>query len=329
MQPFHFERAVSLRQAAEAAREEGTMILAGGTTLVDLMRAGLAAPSRVLDISGLDELRQWSMAGPMLRLGALVSMAEVADDDAVRRDYPALAQSLQQAASQQLRNMATLGGNLLQRTRCGYFRDGTSPCNRRAPGSGCAALAGYNREHAVLGASEYCVAVYPGDWAIALVAFDAEVELFSPDGLRSLPVETFFREPGDTPHRETALRPGEIVTAIRVPVTPAGRRSTFLKVRDRQSYAFALVSVAAALHLEGDVVVEARVALGGVATRPWRSREAEAELLGQPLSLATAGRAGEAAFAGGRALADNGVKLRLGPRVVAEALRIAGGRDWT
>ncbi len=329
MQPFHFERPNSLREAAEAAREDGTMILAGGTTLVDLMRAGLAAPSRVIDLSGLDELRQWSTTGPALRFGALASMADVADDDTLRREYPALAQSLQQAASQQLRNMATLGGNLLQRTRCAYFRDGISPCNRRAAGSGCAALTGHNREHAVLGASEHCVAVYPGDWASALVAFDAEVELFSPDGLRSLPVEAFFREPGDAPHRETALRPGEIITAIRVPATLAGRRSTYRKVRDRQSYAFALVSVAAALRLDGDVVVEARIALGGVATRPWRSREAEGELLGQSLSRAAAGRAGEAAFAGGRALADNGVKLRLGPRVVVEAIGIAGGKDWT
>lgn len=327
MQPFQYERPGSLHEAARALAGDGATLLAGGTTLVDLMRLGIAAPSRLIDLSGIEELRVLSTSGPTLRFGALVPMADAAEDAVLLRDYPALCQSLQQGASQQIRNMATLGGNLLQRTRCGYFRDGVSLCNKRRPGSGCAALAGHNRDHAVFGGSAHCVAVYPSDWVTALVAFDAEIELYSLEGRRRLPVDTFFREPADSPHIETGIRPGEIITAIHVPATAAGVRSTYLKLRDRQSYAFALVSAAVALRLEDGLVAEARIALGGVATRPWRCRDAERELVGRPLSPATAARAGEAAFGGARALADNGVKLRLGPQVVAQAIRIAGGSE--
>lgn len=327
MQPFQYERPGTLQEAAQALTGDGAALLAGGTTLVDLMRSGLAAPTRLIDLSGIEELRVLSTAGPTLHFGALVPMTDAAEDAVLLREYPALCQSLLQGASQQIRNMATLGGNLLQRTRCGYFRDGVSPCNKRLPGSGCAALAGHNRDHAVLGGSPQCVAVYPSDWVTALVAFDAEIEIYSLEGCRRLPVETFFREPAESPHIETEIRPVEIVTAIRVPATAAGVRSTYLKLRDRQSYAFALVSAAVALRMEDGVVTEARIALGGVATRPWRCRDAERELVGHPLSLATAARAGEAAFAGASALADNGVKLRLGPQVVAQAVRIAGGSD--
>lgn len=302
------------------------MAIAGGTTMVDLMRGGVLSPHSLVDISGLIELKSFSMVGPLLRFGALVPMAEAAENETLLRDYPALAQSLQQAASQQLRNVATLGGNLLQRTRCAYYRDGFSPCNKRVPGTGCSALDGYNREHAVLGGSDSCVAVYAGDWACALAAFDTDIELSSANGQRVLPLAAFFREPGGTPEIETALQPGEIVTAIRVAATPAGRRSTYLKVRDRQSYAFAVASAAVALVLDGDFVREARIALGGVATRPLRSREAEAQLVGRRLSAVSAREAGVAAFTAARTLNANGVKLRLGPRVVAEAIRIASGR---
>ncbi|GAA0343833.1 xanthine dehydrogenase family protein subunit M [Streptomyces blastmyceticus] len=327
MRPFAYSRAGSLDEAVRAAREPGVAVLAGGTTLVDLMRLDIMRPRRLVDLGGLAELRTTDTRGPVLRFGALARMADVAEDPDLARDHPVLTESLRQAASQQLRNVATVGGNILQRTRCAYFRDGVSPCNKRAPGTGCAALTGVNREHAVLGASDACVAVYPGDWGTALAALDTEIELVSPEGRRTLPFEQLHRPYGDRPDRETVLRPGEIVTAITVRATPAGRRSTFLKVRDRASYAFAVASAAVALEMAGDTVVDARIAVGGVATRPWRSREAEAELTGRPLTGAAARRAGRAAFAGARALGGNAVKLRLGPRVVAEALMIASRKE--
>lgn len=293
------------------------------------MRLDVMRPRRLVDIGGLDELRTIDTGGPVLRFGALARMADVAEDPVLARDYPALAESLGQAASPQLRNMATVGGSILQRTRCAYFRDGSSPCNKRAPGTGCAALTGVNREHALLGASDTCAAVYPGDWGTALAAFDTDVELVSPEGRRTLPFERLHRPYGDRPDLETTLRPGEIVTAITVRATPAGRRSTYLKVRDRASYAFAVVSAAVALETAGDTVLTARIAVGGVATRPWRCHEAEAELTGRPLTAAAARRAGRAAFARARSLGGNAAKLRLGPDVLAEAIMIASrkGQD--
>ncbi|MGW2185836.1 FAD binding domain-containing protein [Streptomyces sp. NPDC001719] len=327
MRPFDYRRAGSLDEAVRAAREPGTAVLAGGTTLVDLMRLDVMRPRHLVDIGGLTELRTVDTRGPVLRFGALARMADVAEDPDLARHHPLLTESLRQAASQQLRNVATVGGNILQRTRCAYFRDGVSPCNKRTPGSGCSALTGVNREHAVLGASDACVAVYPGDWGTALAALDTEIELISPDGPRTLPFEHLHRPYGDRPDQETVLRPGEIVTAITVRATPAGRRSAFLKVRDRASYAFAVASAAVALELDGDTVTGVRIAVGGVATRPWRSREAEAELTGRPLTAETARRAGRAAFAGARGLGGNTVKLSLGPRVVAEALMIASRKE--
>lgn len=326
MTPFGYRRAESLGEAAIAAGQPGTALLAGGTTLVDLMRNGIAAPKQVVDISRLPGLSGVEVTSEGLRIGALSKMAEVAEHAAVRRDFPLLSESLQKAASQQLRNMATVGVNILQRTRCSYFRDARSPCNKRLPGSGCPALDGANRDHAVLGASEACIATYPGDWGVALAALDAQVELVSGNGRRTLPFEALHREPGDQPDRETNLLPGEVITAITVPTMPPGCGSTYLKVRDRQSYAFAVASAAVALQMDGDRVVTARIALGGVATKPWRSRDAEAVLAGHLLTEPLALEAGGAAFAGARVHGNNQVKLSLGPRVVARAVMVAASR---
>ena len=327
MTPFTYARAGSVEEACRLAAVPGSMILAGGTTIVDLMRLEVMNPERIVDIGHLAELRSFDTSGPVLRFGALARMADVAADPTLNRDYPALAESLNLAASAQIRHAATLGGNLLQRTRCPYFRDGVSACNKRRPGSGCSAIEGVNRDLAVLGTSDRCVASYPGDWGAALAAFDAEVEVRSGGGGgRTIPFAAFHLASGESPETETALRPGEVVTAILVRATPLGRRSTYLKVRDRQSYAFALASAAVALDMDGDTVREARVALGGVASKPWRALAAERALAGQRLDEPTLRRAGEAAFAGARPLSGNGFKIELGIRTVGEAVRVAARR---
>jgi len=327
MQPFTYLRAGSLDEAVAAAAKPGAAILAGGTTMIDLMRGDLAGPSSLVDIGHLDELAAFDTSGPVLRFGALARMADVAEDATLLRDYPALAESLQLAASQQIRNAATVGGNLLQRTRCPYFRDGVSACNKRAPGSGCTALDGETREMALFGASEKCIATYPGDWGTALAAFDTDIEIVSASGKRTIPFETFHVAYADQPEVETILRPGDIVTAILVRATPAGRHSTYVKVRDRQSYAYAVVSAAVALAFDGDVIREARVSLGGVASKPWRAPAAEAALTGQTLGEATALRAGAAAFEGAAPRGRNAFKIELGARAVARAALVAGRRS--
>ncbi len=326
MQPFTYLRPASLDEALHAASEPGTSVLAGGTTMVDLMRGGLAWPTRLLDISHLPGLADVQTDGPVLRFGALARMADVAENETLQRAYPALVESLQLAASQQLRNAATLGGNILQRTRCPYFRNGVSDCNKRVPGSGCSAVDGEDREMALFGTSESCLANYPGDWGTALAAFDTAVELRSAAGLRTVKFSEFHLPYGEDPAAETVLRPGEIVTAITVRATPAGRASTYLKVRDRQSYAYALVSAAVALEMEGDMVTSARVSLGGVASKPWRSPEAEAALTGRRLSEAVSLEAGEAAFKGAKPRRQNAFKIELGRRVVARAALTAAKR---
>ncbi len=326
MQPFTYTRAASLDEAFAASVRPGAAILAGGTTMVDLMRGDLAAPSSLVDIGHLAGLSSIDTGGPVLRFGALARMADAAEDRVLKRDYPALTEGLQLAASQQLRNAATLGGNILQRTRCSYFRDGVSDCNKRAPGSGCSAIGGEDREMALFGTSERCVATYPGDWGIVLAAFDTSVEIGSAAGARTVPFGAFHLSYGDDPAIETVLKPGEIVTAITVEKTPAGRNSTYVKVRDRQSYAYALVSAAVALEMDGDTVVSARVALGGVASTPWRAGSAEAALAGRTLTQAVALEAGDAAFVGARPLVQNGFKVELGRRAVARALLTASRR---
>ena len=326
MQPFTYVRPETLDEALHEAAQPGASVLAGGTTMVDLMRGDLAAPHRVVDIGHLPGLSEIDTAGPVLRFGALARMADAAEDATLLRDYPALAESLQLAASQQLRNAATLGGNILQRTRCPYFRNGVSACNKRVPGSGCSALDGEDREMALFGISDSCLANYPGDWGTALAAFDTAVEIRSAGGTRTVPFRKFHIAYGDDPARETVLEQGEIVTAITVQATPAGRRSTYVKVRDRQSYAYALVSAAVALEMDGDMVTSARVSLGGVASKPWRSADAEAVLTGAKLTEAAGLQAGEAAFAGAQPRRHNAFKVELGRRAVARAAITAGRR---
>jgi xanthine dehydrogenase YagS FAD-binding subunit len=328
--PFSYARPATADAAVRALADggPGTRLIAGGTTLYDLMKLDVETPDALIDVSRLRELSAFDTSGSHeLVFGAMAHMSDVAADARLVRDYPAIAESLWRAASQQLRNMATLGGNLLQRTRCAYFRGGDSfPCNKRSPGSGCSAIGGLDRGHAVLGGSSACIAVYPGDFAVALAAFDAQVDTLSPRGERTIAIESLHREPGTTPHIETTIAPDEMILRIRVPVTPLGRGSTYLKIRDRESYAFALSSAAVALVLDDDTVRVARVALGGVATRPWRVREAERSLVGRPLTDATARAAGDMALAGARPGRDNGFKIELGARTVVEALMIAKGR---
>jgi xanthine dehydrogenase YagS FAD-binding subunit len=323
MKAFSYQRAGSLTEAREAA-SAGAMLLAGGTTLLDLAKCGVADPERVVDVThlrGIDEVRV-DEAGA--HIGALAKMSRVADDPAIRSHFPAIAEALSQAASAQIRNMASMGGNLLQRTRCPYFRDPASfpACNKRAPGSGCSAIGGVTRNHAVLGTSESCIATYPGDLAVALMAFDGVVHL----GDRQVLVDDFFLLPGDTPAREHAIAPGEVITAITVPAYAAARRSTYLKVRDRQSYEFAAASAAVGLALEADgrTIRDVRVALGGVATKPWRAREVEAALRGKPLEPDTVARASRLAVEGAVDHGANRFKIDLAPRVVARAILSMG-----
>ena len=326
MQPFRYTRPASLGDAVRAASRPGAVVIAGGTTVVDLMRADVLAPQSLVDVSRLAELRSIETAGPVLRFGALASMADVAEDSVLNHGYPALAESLKLAASQQLRNAATLAGNLLQRTRCPYFRDGASACNKRDPGSGCAALDGTSRYLAVLGTTERCIAAYPGDWGTALAAFDTSVEVQGTQGRRTIPFPELHVAYGDDPARDTTLRPGDVITAILVRAARFGRRSAYAKLRDRASYAFALASAAVALDMDGDQVREARVALGGVAGKPWRSHAAEAELTGKALSPEVLRRAGDAAFAGARAPVPVAWKVELGKRALAQAATLAARR---
>ena len=336
MKPFTYARPNSAAEAVKAFAAAGrdARYIAGGTTLYDLMKLGIERPEHLIDVTAIRGLDRIETGGDRLRFEALAPMSAVAADPVVGRDYPVLAEALAKAASQQLRNMATVGGNLLQRTRCLYFRNGAGnpssvgvyPCNKREPGAGCAAIGGLDRGQAVLGQSEACTAVSPGDWPVALTAMDAAVEVLGPSGARAIPIAELYRLPGATPHLEFMLAPGEMITAITVPKTPAGRRSTYHKIRDRESYAFALASAAVALEMEGERVTRAHIALGGVATRPWRATEAEQMLAGQPLTAAVSLAAGRAAFAGARPGRHNGFKIELGARTVADALMIAARR---
>ena len=331
MRPFTYTAPTTVAEAIDAlvTSGPGTKFLAGGTNLYDLMRLEVETPAAVVDIHRLAELNTIDTTGPtQLVFGAGARMSDVAEDPVVKADYPALSESLWRAASQQLRNMATLGGNLLQRTRCGYFRGGPPyACNKREPGSGCDARGGIDAGHAVLGVSDACIATYPGDFAIALIAFDAVVDVASPRGERTVALGDLHLEPGDTPHREHTLAADELILRIRVPLTPAGRASTYLKIRPRESYAFALASAAVGLTLDGEGTVDdCRIALGGVATRPWRATAAERSLIGGPLTERAARRAGEIAFAGARPGRHNAFKIELGTRTVADALRIAAER---
>ncbi|MGN6570409.1 MAG: FAD binding domain-containing protein [Pseudolabrys sp.] len=335
MHPFVYARATSAQGAVEthrlaetprdaAAVRARSQYLAGGTTLVDLMRLDVMQPELVTDINALEETPsgeiEYSPRG--LWLGALVKMSQAAEHPDVVTHFPVIAQSLHLAASPQLRNMASLGGNVLQRTRCTYFRDMSyAACNKRSPGSGCAAMDGVNRTHAVLGASERCIATYPGDFAQALIALDAVVDVAGPSGSRTIPFAELHRKPGESPHIETVLQPGDLITAFVVPPSPWARRSKYVKVRDRESYEFALASAAVALDMTDGQVRQARIALGGLATVPWRAREAEAMLRGQKLTDDTLEAAADKAFDGAAPRGENAFKVALGKRTLVRALR--------
>jgi xanthine dehydrogenase YagS FAD-binding subunit len=311
MRPFE----LTAPETVEAALASPGTFLAGGTTLVDLMKLNVLTPQHVLDINELP-LRGLDTSDG-LRIGALERMSEVAGQPGV---YPVITRALLQSASQQLRNMASIGGNLLQRTRCTYFRDVEMPCNRRQPGSGCSAISGANRMHAVLGTSDSCVATHASDLAVALVALDAEIRLVSTDGSRTVKLADFYRLPGDTPEVENDLRPGELITEVLVPRLDWASRSTYVKVRDRQSYEFALCSAAVALDIEDSHIVDARVAVGGVATVPWRLHAVEAALRGAPATPEAVEAAASVAADGARPLSANGFKVSLLKRTVVRAL---------
>jgi xanthine dehydrogenase YagS FAD-binding subunit len=321
MRPLTYTRATDAYSAlASAAHSPSTAFLAGGTNEIDLIRAGVSRTEHLVDINDLplDEVEDREDGG--LSIGALARLNDVARTPGVVQRYPAVSRALLLSASEQLRNMASMGGNLRQRTRCPYLRDGISPCNKRDPGSGCAALDGLNRGHAVLGTSEQCIATHPSDVAVALVAFDAVVRTLGPSGARSLPIDDFFLLPGDTPEVEHPLAHGELIVGIEVPGNPIARRSVYLKIRDRQSYEFALVSVAAALAVQDGVVVDARLALGGVGTKPWRARIAEAALVGGRADEASFRRAAAAELAGAVVREHNAFKVELVQRAVVRAL---------
>ena len=326
MNRFEYARPATLAEAVAAGAVPGAAYLAAGTNLLDLMKGGVMRPGHLVDISrlpGLDRIERLSDGG--VRIGSLVRNADLAYDTDFARRFPAVAEALLSGASAQLRNAATVGGNLLQRTRCAYFYDTASACNKRDPGTGCDALGGENRLHAILGWSEHCIATHPSDLCVPLTALDAVVEVEGAGGRRDIPLETFYCLPGSTPERETVLEPGELITAVRLPAEAArfAANARYLKVRERTSYAFAVVSAAAALRLEGGVVADARVALGGVALTPWRARAAETELAGARPDPATFRRAAEAALVDAKPCGDNGFKIELARRIVVRALTLA------
>ena len=325
MRPFSYLRTSDANAAARTVgANPQAKFLAGGTNLLDLMKEDIERPTQLVDVSRL-KLSEIKPARGGVSIGALATNTETANNPLIRSNYPLLTQAIVAGASAQLRNMATNGGNLLQRTRCQYFYDISMPCNKREPGTGCGALEGINRIHAILGWSDKCVATYPGDMANALYALDAVVRVRGANGReRTIPIGDFHRLPGDTPQKDTNLEHGELIVAFELPKSKFAKHSYYLKVRDRASYAFALVAVAAALELDGGTIRQARVVLGGVAHKPWRSREAEAVLAGQPASEASFQRAAEAALQGAKPLAHNAYKVELAKRAVVRALLRAG-----
>jgi xanthine dehydrogenase YagS FAD-binding subunit len=320
MKAFTYERAADSGAAIAAVSRAGAKFISGGTNLLDLMKLEIEQPTHLVDISRLPLRDIEELPDGGLRIGAQASNSDVAADRLVRTHYPVLSEALVSGASGQLRNKASVGGNLVQRTRCPYFYDTTAGCNKRNPGSGCSAIGGFNRIHAILGASDACIAVYPSDMAVALAVLDAEVELLGTGGgVRRVAIGDFHRLPGDTPHIETVLEPGEMITAVILPPQPPGRQ-LYRKVRDRASYEFALVSVAAIIAAEGGTITAARVAFGGVAHKPWRSAEAEAALVGHPATMATYRAAAEAAMQNAVGRGHNDFKIDLAKRTLCRTL---------
>lgn len=324
MKPFDYERATDPADAVAALKERpDAMFLAGGTNLVDHLKLGIAAPELLIDISRLELTETDELDEGGLRIGAMVRNSEAAADPRIRRDYPMLSRALLSGASGQLRNAATMGGNLLQRTRCVYFQDTSTPCNKREPGSGCSAIGGYTRYHAILGASPACVATHPSDMAVALAALDATVIVLGPDGERRIPVADLYRLPGEHPERDTVLEHGDLIIAVELPPAADGR-STYRKIRDRASYAFALVSVAARIDLDDSgpvpLIREAAIALGGVAHKPWRASRAEAVLHGVEPGRDTFRRAADAELEAADPLDGNGFKVSMAQGAITTVL---------
>jgi xanthine dehydrogenase YagS FAD-binding subunit len=323
MNQFQYVRAAKPQAAIDAvAQDANAKFIAGGTNLVDLMKRGVMTPQKLVDINRLP-FNKIEREGSGLRIGALALNSAVADDKQVRERQPLLALALNAGASGQLRNMATVGGNMLQRTRCAYFYDLTMPCNKREPGTGCGALEGINRMHAIFGFSDKCIAVHPSDMSVALVALDATVLVSGPKGDRRIAFADLHRLPGDHPEKDTTLEAGELITAVDVPDGPFTKHVHYQKVRERASYAFALLSVAAALDLDGTTIKGARLAMGGVAHKPWRLAAAEQALVGKPATEETFRQAAAVAMQGAKAFKHNAYKLRLGPNTIVQALRTA------
>ncbi|MEU8483452.1 xanthine dehydrogenase family protein subunit M [Streptomyces sp. NPDC048641] len=320
MRAFTYERASDAQAAVSAVSRTGAKFISGGTNLLDLMKLDIEKPSHLVDISRLPLRDIEELPDGGLRIGAQAANSDVAADTRVRTRYPVLSEALVAGASGQLRNKASTGGNLLQRTRCPYFYDTAAGCNKRDPGSGCSAIGGFNRIHAVLGASDSCIATHPSDMAVAMTALEAEIELLDADGsVRRVAISDFYRLPGDTPHIETVLRPGEMITSVLLPPPPPGRQ-IYRKVRDRASYEFALVSVAAVVSTDQGSISDARVAFGGVAHKPWRSIEAEAALTGRPATMATYRAAAEAAMRDAVGQGQNDFKIELARRTLCRTL---------
>ncbi|MGW5879677.1 FAD binding domain-containing protein [Nocardiopsis terrae] len=327
MRSFAYSRAADVESAvADVSGDPTSEYLAGGTTEVDMLRLGVVRPRRVVDINDLPIAAIEELPDGGTRLGGLARMSDVAAHPVVRERYPMVTEALEKGASAQLRNMASMGGNLMQRVRCSYFRDGDRACNKREPGSGCAALDGVNRAHAVLGTSEHCIAAHPSDAAVALTALDAVIRLRGPEGERTVAFDDFFLLPGDTPEREHPIGHGELITAIDLPVLPVARASHYLKVRDRESYEFALASAAVALDTEDGTVTEARIGLGGVATKPWRARRAEQALTGSEAGPEAFARAADAELADAVPRGMNGFKVELAKRTMVRALTEVASR---
>lgn len=320
---FEYTRVSTVQAALDAYRKNpGSSYIAGGTNLVDLMKKNVTAPQRLIDITPLP-LKEVTQANGMVKIGALVPNSDLAANDIIRKNYPLLSLALEAGASAQLRNMATVGGNILQRTRCSYFYDTTMPCNKRQPGTGCGALKGINRMHAIFGASEQCIAVHPSDMCVALAALEAKVELQGPSGTRSIPFSQFHRLPEKNPALDNTLRAGELITAVTLPAPAFTKNVYYLKVRDRASYAFALVSAAVALKMDNNIIREARIAMGGVAHKPWRLTAIESFLEGKDANETIFAQASAMATQGARAYEHNKFKLKLAPATLEEALHKA------
>jgi xanthine dehydrogenase YagS FAD-binding subunit len=320
-----YDRAANVEDAIRLVRQPGAKFIGGGTNLLDLVKQDVEQPVRLIDVSRIALTDISELADGGVRIGAMARNSDTANHPLIRQGYPLLTQALLSGASAQLRNMATIGGNLMQRTRCSYFYDPAfDMCNKRTPGSGCAAKEGFNRTHAILGTSEQCIAVNPSDMSVALAALDAVVRVRGPGGERQIAFADFHRLPGDRPERDTTLAPDELITAVDLPASPFAAHSHYLKVRDRASYAFALVSVAAALEMRDGLVRNAGIALGGVAHKPWRVKEAEAALIGRPLDDAALSSAADLVLRGAKPYRDNAFKVELARRAMVRALRTAG-----